>query len=236
MIEKNDKDSLESHEIDELIEKRVEEDINLTRISITVGLFILIVGFHIHSIYKTITDKSIAVFACPSEFNNDGVVKLTPLSKLDYTKLDTHIKSFVVKFANSLHPRHKDDVIPYTKYVYDHSTGAIRKEFEARLKDSEEIQAQVASGSYSKFYMKPLSYTKIRKLERTRDNRDEWVVEIPGFLHKRTDMQVTKSQPTLRLNVILGERTIDNPEGLYVVSKVLERIKDPISGNKEVEK
>lgn len=236
MMEDNDKDSLQVNEIDELIEKRVEEDINITRISVTIGLFILIIGFHIHSIYKTISDKTIAVFACPSEFNNDGVVKLTPLSKLDYTKLDTHIKSFVLKYANALHPRYEEDVEPYTKFIFDHSTGSIRKEYEARLDDSEEIKTQVRNGTYSKFYMKPLSYTKIRKIDNTINDRDEWVVEIPGFLHKKSEMSVIKSQPTLRLNVILGDRTTDNPEGLYVISKVLERIKDPISGNKEVEK
>lgn len=228
----DEKEKINLEDIEELAEKESAKTNNILLAGITFGLLLVIFVYDMFSVYHYYTDDSIAGVQCPRDFYQSKAIKMKTLSEMDKTSLNNHLLSFAIDYTTALYPRVPEDFEPMTQYIVNHSSGMLKKRYQARLNDSDKIKTFMRS-NYTKFWHKGQDYIKIRKKQYS---DTQWVMEIPGYLHKKQYLKKNKSQPTITLYVSAGKITRDNPLGLYVTDKKITQLKDPISGEENVER
>jgi hypothetical protein len=218
---------------DELLERESSSRL-LSRICIIfIGFSIAFCAHSVYSMVGFLTDASIPLVTCPRNYVVDAPVLMKPIRDESALTQDRWIRGFTRRYILSSFPRVKDDVIPFFQFLVDHSEGEVKVKYQSLLKDTEEIQAIINSGSYYKFYPKHVddggSAIRIRPAEEA----GKWVVEVDGYLVKKMNNIQERYTPTLRYTVEAGKPTLTNPEGLYVTDGTIEQITDYVSNTKE---
>lgn len=217
----------EKSELEGLFEKENNRKsaVYLSVVSISVTLALSI--YATISTISLINDRTISLVECPASFENDAPVLLSTLKSSSPEKIDKWIKGFSRRFITRMFPRSKEDVEAFTKYLSDHSSGRLHKYFNSMYENKSELESFVSSGNYYSFYAKNHLEIRVRELG------GGWVVEVDGFLTKRTKNTEIRSTPTVRIEIKKGDVTIENPEGLYVYESNIEEVVDYVTGVKK---
>lgn len=211
----------------------IEEDAHSNRLTVMASLFLafaLFVGGH--SIYKIIqlsVDNSVPIVNCPKAYSLDAPVILKPVAESETKNKDRWVRGFVRRFVHNQFPRVKEDVAPFLSWVTAHTRGGIHSKYGELARNSSTVENMVDNGYFFRFYPKDSEDVRIR----ASDVPGKWVVEIEGYLIKRTGSTEERTSPTLRYEIEADKATLDNPEGLYVTSTNIEVITDYVSGRKK---
>lgn len=218
----------EKDELGPLIEKEAASN----WLNILAGTFLAIAAFLsincFLDIVHILNDESIPMVVCPKTFELDSPVLMKTISLASPEAKDKWIKGFIRRFINAEFPRSIEESKTSLKYVVDHSKGAIRSQFEGYLDKVEDFNNLMLQGFYFSFYPNNSLDVRIR----ASGSKGEWVVEVDGFLIRQVGNKEERSTPTLRYVVRVGDHTMDNPEGLYVVDGNVSDIADYVSGRK----
>jgi hypothetical protein len=225
--------NLDPNDTKELLQREVESTF-LSRISLIFVAFSIV--YCVHSIMNIgffLTDNSVPLVVCPRNFVVDAPVLMKPIRDEGAIVQDRWIRGFIRRYITSQMPRTAKDVEPFFKYALNHSDGLIKEKYQAFVKDKEEIQILIGSGSFYRFYPKHIDQGQPSIRIRGTDTVGQWVVEVDGYLIKKMSNIQERYTPTLRYTVEAGKPTIQNPEGLYVIDGTFEQITDYVSNTKE---
>ncbi len=204
----------------------------LSRISFVFVAFSIAFTLHsVYSIMRYLTDKSVPLVVCPRSYYLDAPILLQPVRTADAFVRDRWIRSFMRRFVTSSFPRVSKDIRPFWEYVASHSTGAVMRKYRKRLKEEREIAIAIDGGFHYRFYPKtdPTAF----RIRPDAENKDEWTIEIDGYMVKKLGMLQERYTPTLKYKVAAVRPDIDNPEGLVVIESSIEQITDYVTGSKE---
>jgi hypothetical protein len=166
-------------------------------------------------------------FVATKNFELDKPVILKKLDTSEPVSVDNWISSFALNYTMRLFPRAKQDAKPFYQWIIDHSETDMRKKYEARMKEIAKIEELIDSGSFSRFWVEDSQKIEIRK----NTSSGNWIVIINGYLHRKKNVEVEKTQPKVELTISLARPTIKNPEGLQVEKIRFIQITDPVAGN-----
>lgn len=229
-LELNTLDINEKDKIDELVENEVLSNSIIMLFVIFISLSVLIAGHSILTMVKMSTDKSIPLVICPQTYDLDAPVVMSTIKDAGIVGQDRWIRGFIRRYVSAQFPRTGQDAREKFKYLVNHSKNNVAFKYQEFLDEIEEITKFIDSGNYYKFY--PIDSKDIR-IRNYPDTKDTWVVEIDGYLIKRSSGKEERYSPTLKYIVQAGESNMDNPEGLYVIDTSLEQITDYVAGSKK---
>lgn len=230
MAENNDNLPEKDDALSQIAKREVLSGQLKTLAGLFIGLALVIIAHAIITTYKMLSDRSVPVVVCPRVYDLDAPVLMKTIDVKGLQNQDRWIRGFMRRFITMQFPRTKEDVKSFFEYVEKHSTGDINYKYQTLLKDVGDIADMVKNGFYYRFYPKSDNDMRIRTVQGT---KNQWIVEIDGYLIKRMSVTQERYTPTLRYTVEAREPTIDNPEGLYVIDGDVEQITDYVSGRKE---
>jgi hypothetical protein len=222
---------IDKKDTEKLIQKEVEYNFFMKLIILVISLSIVYIYHSVTSITYYLFDNSIPIVSCPKAFINDAPVVMKTLKDGGPMEKDRWIRGFVRRFVLAQFPRTKDDVKKSFLYVKEHSTDSVKYKFEKLFNDAEKIGEAIDNNHYQFYPKTGDSGYEIRI--RPGELKDEWYVELDGYIIKKMNNNEERYFPTLKYKIISGKATISNPEGLYVSEANIERIVDYVSVKKE---
>jgi hypothetical protein len=223
----DNKNLIDRSELGELDEKEAQRISLVKLIGVILGVLLLLIVHNFYSMIQMWTDDSVAFVQCPKNFDLDKPVILKKLETSDPLSVDNWISSFAIGYTMRLFPRAKQDAKIFYQWIIDHSDTDMRKKYEARMKEISKIEELIDSGSFSRFWLEDSQKIEIRK----NSSSGDWIVIINGYLHRKKNVEVEKTQPKVELTISLTTPTIRNPEGLKVEKIRFIQITDPVAGN-----
>lgn len=223
-----EKDGIDFSQTEDLVKFGSEKSKLLIIVALFIGLSCALTVHALYSIFTHWTDKSIPLVICPKSFDLDAPVLMTPVNQSDSVFVqDRWIRGFVRRVVLNSYPRTAEDMPRFFQNMKDMSEGSVARKYESFLNDIERIQTLIRGGNRIRFYVKNSNDMKIRPTE---GRKDQWVVEIDGYLIKDIGGIQQRSTPTLRYTIETRPATRTNPSGLVVVDANMEQIADYVSG------
>jgi len=148
------------------------------------ALFIGVILVSAIQIYGYLTDRAVRRYVCPANLPVlDAPVKLTRIEKVQTKKeFQNLILGFVRKFVRAQHPHNPGEVEKLYGYVAEKSSGWVREDYLARLKNIDKIKVALEQRNYTALY--PKSHFDI-KVRRNPSDDNVWIVQFPAVEVRR---------------------------------------------------
>lgn len=225
-----EKDSIEFSQTEELIKFGSERSKLVLLISGFIAFSVFLTVHALYSIYNHWTDQSIPLTICPKSFDLDSPVIMKPINQSDSVFVqDRWIRGFVRRLVLNSYPRTAEDAEVFFAHVRDVSEGDVKRKYESFIDDISSIKIFIRAGNTIRFYPKNSADIRIRP---TDGRKDQWIVEVDGYLIKDMGGSQERTTPTLRYKIEARPATRTNPSGLAVVEVEMDRIADYVSGRK----
>src|SRR5690606_4546537 len=147
-------------------------------------------------IFQMVFDRSIPLVHCPRSFDLDRPVLLKPMTEMNALSTDNWIKGFIINFSMKLFPRNAIDSESFFRYIANHTTGSLQSRYKARVDEIDKINKEIQAGNFSKFWITDSEKIIIRKV-----SNGKWNAIVYGFLHRRNNGELEKTQPRIELTV-----------------------------------